>query len=346
MLTRRGRILVAGLLVAMAMARLFGARSLNALVAPALVALLAAFVQVRWLDLPSLHRDAPSHGFVDEELAVRMSFDADSPFEADIVDEVGDGLTARGNRVTTTVGTTAIEYQITLDERGQRSIGPAQVNARDVLGLFERELECSVTETLLAFPRIHPLRGSARKELASLQRAVEFGNQEFDHLREYVRGDPLRDIHWKTTAKRAGDDLIVKEMDVPEGNPRVTIAAEADAGSADAMAEATASIAVYLLDAGLSVGLVTPRGTVEPDDSDGHRTELLTILALADAGSVSVGRKPEADIVVRGTGGDVLVTVAEQTRPFAAFAGIDDHAHDTSPSAARADGGRTWEAGR
>ncbi|MFC7135665.1 hypothetical protein [Halobaculum litoreum] len=49
-LTRRGKAVVAAAVVAVASGLVFGPRSLNAVVVPALVALGAAYLQLRWAD--------------------------------------------------------------------------------------------------------------------------------------------------------------------------------------------------------------------------------------------------------------------------------------------------------
>lgn len=353
MLTRRGYLVTAAGVVAAAMAWEFGPRSLNAVFAPVLVALVAAFVQARRIDPPEVTRRFPDHGTAGETVPVTLSLAAPTPFDATVTDAVSDGLTPEGNRAETTVAETDVTYRVRLDRRGQHRLGPVRVTARDVLGLWETELECEVTDTLLALPRVHDLHGPVRRHVERLHQRSDRGRDEFDQLREYVHGDSLQDVHWRTSAKRPGDDLLVREYETPVESRTVTVAAEADEEHVDEMAEAAASVVASLLSMELSVSLVTPDGTVPHGHGDRHLNEVLTALARTDAGSVDPSVAAAADVTVTGRGADgVQVTVGTFRRSFAELVGTADGS-ERNPSdspvpsddgetatSARADGGR------
>ena len=92
-LTNRGRALVLVVLVGFAMAGLFGARSLNAVVAPALVALLASAYVMRNVDVPTVERRPPNSGFAGETRTVEYDVRASQSLPATLVDRCADGLT-------------------------------------------------------------------------------------------------------------------------------------------------------------------------------------------------------------------------------------------------------------
>ena len=108
-------------------------------------------------------------------------------------------------------------YPLRLEQRGVYEAGPLQVNTRFPLGLVERGLILNVVDRIIVYPRIGRLapRGKTR-----LQQATQLSNtslpqgglynDEFHKLRDFRRGDELRSIHWKTSARRS--ELMVREF--------------------------------------------------------------------------------------------------------------------------------------
>ena len=345
MLTRRGWTLAAAAVGAFVMAAWFGARSLNAIVGPAAVALAAGYVQLRRTPQPELRTETPEYGFAGETAAVSLAFDAPTPLSATVRLRADDGLAVPDDRLETTVTDEPVSFEVELRRRGVRRVGPVEVGVEDVFGLCRRTYHYSASRDLLVFPKIHRLNDAT--ELAALRREFGFGGRErFDQLREYERGDPLRDVHWKTSAKRADGDLVVMEFEADERRQRVELLAEADGGRVDDVAEAAASVATHLLDEGLAVGLTVPGGRLEPDAGDDHRTDVLVLLARLSAGSVDEARRDHADVLVQGpTDADAVhVTVGDRTVTFGQLSGnaTSRSASPTDPSrGSGSDGGRS-----
>lgn len=290
-LTRRGKAVLVVTFGGFVLAWLFGARSLNAVVLPAAIALVAAVLQIATLDAPSLTRDVPPDGFPGDTGTVTLSFDADSPFGATVTDQLPDGL-AGDPVVETTVGATPATYEVTYERRGAHDIGLATVTARDVLGLAESELTVPGQNTVLVFPTVRDVAPWARRSIQSLHDVTRSEERdEFDRLREYERGDALRDIHWRSSAKR--DDLVVKEFAADSMTDTVRLTAGASAGAEDEMAEAAASVAAVLVTAGIPVTLTTPSGRVSVGGS--NLTPILEHLAVAGRGQPPT---PDADVTV------------------------------------------------
>jgi uncharacterized protein (DUF58 family) len=333
-LTRRGHAVLGVVLLGLVNATFYGPRALNAVVAPAAVALAAAVVLVRRVDRPRMERVVVEEGFVGETHTVELRFDSDSAFTGHVVDHVPDGLAATGNELTTSIEETTVAYDVTFVRRGAHELGPTRVVARDVLGLAERTFDYGYTKELLVYPRVHDLRGRARHEL-NLLPDVELINTrgEFDNLREYQRGDALRDIDWKKSAKATDGEFVVKEYVDEEDLGEVVIVGETaqdgrrdragDRESADAMAEATASVAAFLLDAGLSVGVTVPGGSLDPDEERDQRRAILELLARTGPGHVRDADRADADLLVRADGTDVTVSLEGQDVPFSRLAGDD-----------------------
>jgi uncharacterized protein (DUF58 family) len=324
-LTRRGYAVVGVVAGSLLMAVLYGPRSLNAVVAPGVVALVAAVLMVTRVDEPTVERVTPEDGFVGEDRTVTLSVRSDSSFTGRVVDRLPGGLVGQGNDVTTTIEDEPIEYELAYAWRGEHRIGPTRVTVRDVLGLAQKQFTYTNETSVLVYPRIRDLGPRARRELHALPefRMVSMRG-EFDSLREYERGDALRDIDWKSSAKRPADDLIVKEYTEEDDLGAIKVVAEATEGraSADAMAEATASIVAFLLEANLTVSVSAPAGLVEPGTGKYQRNQMLELLARTDTGRVPKEERREADIYVEGRStGQVSVRIEDQLVPFEALVG-------------------------
>lgn len=334
MLTSRGRAVLGVAALAVLLALWFGARSLNAVVVPAVVALAAGYVQISTTPDVVVERTPPADAHVGEsrtaelQLARRDGAEIARPFPGDVTERLAAGLTPiptddggtvreradGGSELTfeTAVGGGSLSYDVRYESRGRHELGPATVTATDAFGLFAREIDLQGTESTLVYPRIRRLGRVGRRSLGRLE---EFGRSdqrgEFAELREYVPGDPLRDIDWKATAKR--DRLVVTEFAAETEAETVAVAAGANADGADAMAEATASVVASLVASGVPVDLSLPHGDLRVGPEYGGERAMLRTLATVAAGPVP---DAEADVVIKGRAADASVDVRGSTHQF------------------------------
>ncbi|MBV1854516.1 DUF58 domain-containing protein [Catellatospora tritici] len=110
---------------------------------------------------------------------------------------------------------TDISYPVPTDRRGIVEVGPLQVVRRDPLGLITATRSHGGTSRIWVYPRTHPIRavpaGISRSLDGRLDR-VPHGAITFDTLREYVIGDELRHVHWRTSAK-VGELMVREHLD-------------------------------------------------------------------------------------------------------------------------------------
>lgn len=312
-LTTRGRVTVAVAVAAVVMAWMFGARSLNAVAVPAVVAIVAAVAQVRLTDDPSTERSNLPAGFPGETREVTVSITGSRGTIVEATDPLPPGLSSTDNDVSGSLPTT-LTYELTLIDRGRHEVGPLVVTLRDVFGLVTHEVTVGDPANVLVYPEIHDVGGSTVLT-AELERARRPERQEIDQLREYVPGDRLRDIDWKSSAKRL-PDLIVTEFVGREATGAIRIAASADRETADAMASAVASVALFFARAGLEVGVHTPDGGLDPAKGVAHWTEILGLLAETGPGTVAEQTWADADIRVAGDDGTVTVDIDSRKSTF------------------------------
>ncbi|PZF84311.1 DUF58 domain-containing protein, partial [Micromonospora deserti] len=173
---------------------------------------------------------------------------------------------------------TTVRYDVPTRRRGVVPVGPLRVTRRDPLGLVAVTRPYGGTVPVWVHPRIHPLSAvptGAGRSLDGRADAVPHGSITFDSLREYVVGDELRRVHWRTSA-RVGE-LMVRE-NVDTSLPRIVVLldnrAAAHPGRVDGVAEsfesaceAAASVVAAAVREDLPVALllVAP----EPDPVDG-----------------------------------------------------------------------------
>ncbi|MFY1577439.1 DUF58 domain-containing protein [Verrucosispora sp. WMMD703] len=118
---------------------------------------------------------------------------------------------------------TTVSYPVPTSRRGVVPVGPLRVTRRDPLGLVVLARSYGDVVPVWVHPRIHPLRAvptGAGRSLDGRVDAVPHGSITFDSLREYVVGDELRRVHWRTSA-RVGE-LMVRE-NVDTSLPRIVV---------------------------------------------------------------------------------------------------------------------------
>jgi len=333
--TLRGAAVAAVVVTGIAMSVAFGARSLNAVVVPALVALGAGAFQLSRATPPEVSRTRPDPGFPGDTQPAHLLVEASIPCRVTDGTDDGGALVLRGadGEVPGDGTLAAIEYEVDYRRRGEHALGPAVASGTDVLGLFRREFEYDARTPVLVYPTVHRL--GTRGGLADIaERVVTPERSAFDHLREYDPGDPLRDVDWKSSAKRPGEDLVVAEYDaIDEGTVEVVAETEHADGSeggdraADAMAEATASVVTFLLRAGAPVALSAPGERVPEGTGPPQQESALELLARVRGGRVSSEARHAADVHVVGTPDGATVTIDGRTVSFESLRSESSDAH-------------------
>jgi uncharacterized protein (DUF58 family) len=155
-------------------------------------------------------------------------------------------------------------YRVPTARRGLIRTGPLRALRRDVLGLTQRTTTLAGTEEVLIVPHTialpFPSVGSSGR-LGQHLRMKSWGQTgtEFHSLREYQRGDDIRRINWKASARSTS--LIVRETAL-EGIRRCTVvldttASEYEGNSFEQAVIAAASITASAAHTGVNTRFVT-----------------------------------------------------------------------------------------
>jgi uncharacterized protein (DUF58 family) len=212
-----------------------------------------------------------------------------------------------------------VTYQIRSDVRGRFEIGPVTVRVKDPFGLVELGRAFKTTVPLTVTPRTVPLThiplgGAWTGSGDNRPRAFAMGSAEDVTVREYRRGDDLRRVHWRSSA-RVGELMVRREEQPWESratlfldNRVIAHRGQGIASSLEAAVSAAASIAVHLSKRGFTVRLVTAAGedsandwhTRDADLNTGPLLEALAVVQPLPRPSLDTGWLTEA-------GGDGLL---------------------------------------
>jgi uncharacterized protein (DUF58 family) len=148
-----------------------------------------------------------------------------------IADATTTGLPARF--VLPAFGTAAIKYEVTPTRRGVRELRAVTVRYASALGLVARQERTELPLKVDVYPDVHAARslemlrrqGRQDARLGSLR--VRGGDTEFERLRPYQRGDEVRHIDWRSSARR--DDPTVRQFQA-ESNQNVVFALDIGRG--------------------------------------------------------------------------------------------------------------------
>jgi uncharacterized protein (DUF58 family) len=243
---------------------------------------------------------------VGDRLEERFTLGNDGPFPAIWV-EVRDHTQMPGYQVSRATGvgahaTNRWTTQSVCRQRGLFQLGPTSLRSGDPLGIYQvdiqfpNRLSLLVTPPVVPLPSIHVSPGGRAGEGRPRPDAPEL-TVSAAGVREYLPGDSLRWIHWRTSARKqkyyvhlfegtpAGDWWILLDMD-----------RNVQAGSGqDSTVEHSVILAASLAEKGLregkAVGLVAGgEQTVwlPPREGAGQRWNVLRSLAMVSTGTLSL----------------------------------------------------------
>jgi uncharacterized protein (DUF58 family) len=180
---------------------------------------------------------------------------ADDPLEACVAtDNPSPFSIAAGDTIT-------LRYGIVPVRRGARSFGAVTARYASPLGLVARQDRDWLPVAVEVYPDVHAaralelLRRQGRGAARTGSVRVRGGDTEFERLRPYQRGDEVRHVDWRATARR--DDLTVRQFQT-ESNQNIVFALDVGRGMRGDTRGLTALD--YVLNAALLTADVALRG--------------------------------------------------------------------------------------
>ena len=165
----------------------------------------------------------------------------------------------------------SVAYTVRTEMRGRYPVGPLVVRLTDPFGLCELTRSFPTVDRLIVIPQVVPLPtarlgGEYAGTGDSRARSVAVHGEDDAATREYRRGDDLRRVHWRSTA-RTGELMVRREEQPWDSRATVVLDTRADAhrgegptASFEWAVSGAASIAMHLRQAGYRVRLVTGSG--------------------------------------------------------------------------------------
>jgi uncharacterized protein (DUF58 family) len=223
----------------------------------------------------------------------------------------------------------SVAYTVRADVRGRYPVGPLVIRLTDPFGLCELTRSFPSVDRLTVIPQVVPLpavrlAGEYAGTGDSRARSVAVHGEDDAATREYRRGDDLRRVHWRSTA-RTGELMVRREEQPWESRATVVLdtrlaahRGEGPTASFEWAVSAAASIAMHLRQAGYKLRLVTGAGVDVDATEVGGEGAILDTLAdvkLTQAGDISVlvdqvRRRSDGGLVI-GLFGTLSVAEAE-----------------------------------
>ncbi|WP_411105986.1 DUF58 domain-containing protein [Streptomyces sp. cmx-4-9] len=180
-------------------------------------------------------------------------------------------------------GRREVSYRVRSDLRGRYRLGPLQLRLTDPFGLVELTRSFSAHDTLTVIPRTEPLpavrlTGESSGYGDGSRRSLALAGDDDVIPRGYRRGDDLRRVHWRSTARYG--ELMVRREEQPQRS-RATVLLDTrrlafEGAGPDSAFEwavsAAASTLVHLLEQGFATRLLTDTGDSVPGGGDGYGT--------------------------------------------------------------------------
>lgn len=177
-------------------------------------------------------------------------------------------------------------YRLPTARRAVLDVGPLVVARQDPFGCWRTSQRLGTTERLWVHPIVHPLGSLLAGRTRSLdgpdRDLLPHGSITFHALREYVPGDDLRHIHWRSSA-RVGTLMVREHVDtsLPRATLLFDVASDSytESGFEQAV-EVTASLAAAVCGERLPLRLVTTAGeAVDGSGRVGDGQAMLDVLA-------------------------------------------------------------------
>jgi hypothetical protein len=169
---------------------------------------------------------------------------------------VGESVHRYGVPALAAEATNEESFTVRTERRGVIGVGPAITRRGDALGVFSRDSVWAPLQEILVRPPLVPLEEMGAGLLRDLEgvstNSLSQSDLAFHALREYVAGDDLRHVHWRSSAKAMGASgeaqLLVRQyLDTRRSHATVVVDDARDAWGSDEAFETAMSVSASIL---------------------------------------------------------------------------------------------------
>lgn len=199
---------------------------------------------------------------------------------------------------TNTRSALSLYTDISFETRGSHIINNIQVNSVFPFNFFTRFKDIHHTYKCIVFPTLKACDLTSLYEQDKKRRGEKISDRlgyesEIVSIREYVRGDPLKYIHWKATAKTG--KLKTKELSSLAHRPVIIDFEKVSIANIEERISSVAYAIVQFTKKNIPVGLKINGNLCLPDVSSAHKLNLLRELALYRADGKTMPFNGSAD---------------------------------------------------
>ena len=184
---------------------------------------------------------------------------------------------------TSTRSSLSLYTDISFETRGPHTIDNIRINSVFPFNFFTRFKDIHHTYNCIVFPVLKACDLSSLYEKDKKRRGEKISDKrgyesEIVSIREYMRGDPLKYIHWKATAKTGR--LKTKELSSLAHRPVIIDFEKVSIANVEERISSVAYAIVQFTKKNIPVGLKINSNLYLPDVSSAHKINMLRELAL------------------------------------------------------------------
>ncbi len=215
-----------------------------------------------------------------------------------------------------------LEWTIDTSTRGKFAVGPTHLEFSDLFGVRSKILATRELTQVTVVPQVRPF--GTQIDMSPVDHGILDegpGYEHFHSIREYVPGDPMRMVHWRSSARmgqlmvrRLVDTtvptlLVVLDLDARSYNRTASEFSDFDFAEFEAAVDLTASCVLAHCNPSQRVLMTTTNsGDALADISLWDRHEVLDRLAIVHPSSSTLPGRVQEIVKTRGLGHVALIT--------------------------------------
>lgn len=235
-----------------------------------------------------------------------------------------------------------LRYAVRCPIKGFHTLGPVRVRVEDPFGLFHRDQDLGEPTTVKVYPKVEDLKDAQARSKYPFVTTGPFlisnpgPGSSFFALREYNRGDSMRDVNWKASAR--SKNLVVNQKE-RESQSEITVFLDARLAGAVGTVEdnsflytcrAAASLTDLFLSNRSRVSLVVYGDGTEKVNKRNSRNLGQDVLEAVTRA------KPQGDLSLEKVVDEMLATMKPKTPVYLLSSLIDDPGLERAVASMRA----------
>jgi uncharacterized protein (DUF58 family) len=154
----------------------------------------------------------PTFGVGDENIVqIKLWNKSRLHLQAEVIDELPVQFQQRDFKLQVKISSnekTQLQFNLRPLSRGEYAFGKLWVYVNSILGLVQRRVQCDDDAIVKVYPSYVRLKNAGllakayNQDVGDAKVAKLASSLEFDHIKDYVRGDDIRHINWAASARR------------------------------------------------------------------------------------------------------------------------------------------------